>query len=200
MCTAGQFKHRVTAPNEMVGMDRYVVISGCSGGGKSTLIAELARRGFAVVEEPGRRIVAEQISGGGSDLPWVDLAAFARLAIAMALEDRSTALAQSGWVFFDRGLVDAAVALEYATGEPISETLCNAHRYNRTVFMTPPWPEIFSGDDARQHDLSASIAEYERLIAAFPKLGYEVTILPRVSAADRADFIIGQLGALNQVD
>ena len=33
------------------------VISGCSGGGKSTLLMELARRGHAVVDEPGRRIV-----------------------------------------------------------------------------------------------------------------------------------------------
>ena len=38
-------------------MDRFIILSGCSGGGKSTLLAELARRGFATVEEPGRRIV-----------------------------------------------------------------------------------------------------------------------------------------------
>ncbi|MEP9350769.1 AAA family ATPase [Xanthobacter sp. KR7-225] len=181
-------------------MERYVVISGCSGGGKSTLIAELARRGFAVVEEPGRRIVAEQIRQGGSDLPWVDLAAFARRAVAMALEDRSAALARAGWVFFDRGLVDAAVALEYATREPIAEVLCNAHRYHRNVFMTPPWPEIFGGDDARRHDLSTAVAEYERLLAAYPKLGYEVTILPRAPVADRADFIVGQLETPRQAD
>jgi predicted ATPase len=30
----------------------FVVISGCSGGGKSTLLSELQRRGHAVVEEP----------------------------------------------------------------------------------------------------------------------------------------------------
>ena len=41
-------------------MDRFVVISGCSGGGKSTLLAESGRRGYAVVEEPGRRIVQNQ--------------------------------------------------------------------------------------------------------------------------------------------
>ena len=41
-------------------MDRFVVISGCSGGGKSTLLAELGRRGYAVVEEPGLRIVQNQ--------------------------------------------------------------------------------------------------------------------------------------------
>ena len=42
--------------------DRFVIISGCSGGGKSTLLAELARRGYRVVEEPGRRIVAEELA------------------------------------------------------------------------------------------------------------------------------------------
>lgn len=183
-----------------VSMDRYIVISGCSGGGKSTLIAELARRGFAVVEEPGRRIVAEQVRNGGSDLPWVDPAAFARRAVVLALEDRAEALARSGWVFFDRGLVDAAVALEHATGEPAAEAFCTAHRYNRHVFLTPPWPDIFGGDDERRHDLSAAVAEYERLGRAYPKLGYEVTILPKVSVAERADFLIGTLEALNRAD
>jgi predicted ATPase len=47
-------------------MDRFVVISGCSGGGKSTLLAELGRRGHTVIEEPGRRIVIEEMNGGGS--------------------------------------------------------------------------------------------------------------------------------------
>jgi predicted ATPase len=39
--------------------DRFIVLSGCSGGGKSTLLAALQRRGFAVFEEPGRQIVKE---------------------------------------------------------------------------------------------------------------------------------------------
>lgn len=34
--------------------ENYVVISGCSGGGKSTLLSELAARGYHVVHEPGR--------------------------------------------------------------------------------------------------------------------------------------------------
>jgi predicted ATPase len=56
-------------------MNRFVVIPGCSGGGKSVLLAELGRRGYAVVEEPGRRIVREGMEGEGSALPWVDTAA-----------------------------------------------------------------------------------------------------------------------------
>ena len=88
------------------------MISGCSGGGKSTLLAELAGRGYAVVEEPGRRIVQEELAGSGAALPWVDAAAFARRAITVALADRMAARRLNGWVFFDRGLIDAAAALQ----------------------------------------------------------------------------------------
>jgi predicted ATPase len=36
----------------------------------------------------------------------------------IALADRVAAGAPKGWVFFDRGLIDAAVALYHLTGEP----------------------------------------------------------------------------------
>lgn len=88
-----------------------VILSGCSGGGKSTLLEGLARRGFAIVPEPGRRIVEAEQRGDGSALPWHDLEAFARRALAMAMQDRAAVASASGWVFFDRGLVDAAAAL-----------------------------------------------------------------------------------------
>jgi predicted ATPase len=87
-------------------IDLFVLISGCSGGGKSTLLTELGRRGYITVEEPGRRIVREEMLGNGLALPWVNGTAFARRAIALALADRATAIGHGGWVFFDRGLVD----------------------------------------------------------------------------------------------
>ncbi|MGV3481713.1 MAG: AAA family ATPase [Sphingobium sp.] len=170
--------------------ERFVLISGCSGGGKSTLLAELHQRGHAVVEEPGRRIVHQEQAGDGAALPWVDMVAFARCAIEMALADRKAAIATKGWVFFDRGLVDAAAALQHAVGEPVLEALCRAHPYHRCVFMAPPWPEIYETDPERQHRLSAAIDEYERLCVAYALLGYDVMTLPKVSVKDRADHIL----------
>ena len=173
--------------------DNFVVISGCSGGGKSTLLAELARRGFPVVEEPGRRVIAEEQLGLGTALPWIDLAAFARRAIDLSLRDRNDAFGQEGWVFFDRGLIDAAAALEHASGEPAIKANGSAHRYHRHVFLTPPWPQLYVHDAERRHDLDAAIAEYDRLLAVYPSLGYDVTILPKVPVADRADFLLSAL-------
>lgn len=174
-------------------MDRFVVISGCSGGGKSTLLTELGRRGHDVVEEPGRRIVRQELDSGGSALPWVDGVAFIRRAIALALADRAAAEARPGWVFFDRGLVDAASALQHMTGEPALETLARPHPYHRRVFLTPPWPEIYGTDPERRHALDAAIAEYDRLLRDYPALDYEVVVLPKVSVTERADFVLGLL-------
>lgn len=175
-------------------MERFVILSGCSGGGKSTLLQALKRRGHHVVEEPGRRIVIEELAADGSALPWANASAFARRAIAMSLADRKEATAIPGMVFFDRGLIDAASALESLTGEAVLASLSQSHRYNRHVFLTPPWPEIYAGDRERRHDFSAAIAEYERLSAAYPALGYEVHVLPKTGVEERANFVLSILG------
>ena len=172
---------------------RFVIISGCSGGGKSTLLTELARHGFATVEEPGRRIVKQELQGDGLALPWVDAAKFARRAIAMALADIAAASVHRGWVFFDRGLIDAAVALERSGGEPAQATIGN-HRFHAHVFLTPPWPEIYVTDAERPHGFDAAVEEYETLLGAYPKLGYEPVVLPKVGVKARADFVLKALG------
>ena len=174
-------------------MNRFVVISGCSSGGKSTLLAELGRRGHAVVEEPGRRIVGEELRARGSALPWVDATAFLRRAVAMALADRVSGAALDGWVFFDRGLVDAAAGLQHLTGEPVLAAVGRSHRYHRHVFLAPPWPEIYVTDRERRHGLDAARAEYSRLLEAYPSLGYELVILPKVGVTERADFVLSAL-------
>jgi predicted ATPase len=174
--------------------ERFIVISGCSGGGKSSLLAELARRGHAVVEEPGRRIVREQLEAGGQALPWMDMAAFARRAIEVAAADLEAAEARPSWVFFDRGLIDAVVALEHATGAPAP--LGRAQRpYRRSVFLAPPWPEIYAADPERRHGFEEAAAEYGRLAAGYRRLGYRAVLLPKASVEARAEFVLERLKA-----
>lgn len=174
-------------------MNRSVLISGCSGGGKSTLLGELGRRGHAIVEEPGRRIVRQELESDGAALPWIDMAAFARRAIEMAIADHAAARGQAGWTFFDRGLIDAAAALQHLTGEPVLDRVSALHRYNSSVFLTPPWPEIYVTDLERRHGFDEAVAEYDRLAAIYPALGYDVVTLPKIAVADRADFILDRL-------
>lgn len=175
-------------------MHRFFIISGCSGGGKSTLLAELARHGFATIEESGRRVVREGLSSGGEALPWIDAVAFVRRIIAKAQADYEAARSLPGPVFFDRGLIDAAAALEHLTGEKVLANFAARHRYASPVFLAPPWPELFVSDAERRHDFASAVGEYYRLAAAYPALGYDVILLPKVSVAERLAFILERVG------
>lgn len=174
---------------------RHVVLSGCSGGGKSTLQSELRARGLATVPEPGRRVVEEALRGDGATLPWRDMTAFARRALALARADRAALADARDLVFFDRGLVDAAAALRHAAGVPLADTLRRDAPYHERVFLAPPWPDIYRGDAERRHGFQEAAAEYERLVLAYRELGYRAIVLPKATVCERADFVLAALAA-----
>ena len=174
---------------------QLVVISGCSGGGKSTLLAELARRGFRAFEEPGRRIVKEELARGGDALPWTNPAAFAQRCIALSLANIAAALAQDGVSFCDRSLVDAVSALEHM-GRAVPERARSAlaeRPYHRIVFMTPPWPELFQQDAERRHNFADACAEYDRLLRAYADNGHRLVLIPKIEPVERATFVANHL-------
>lgn len=175
-------------------MMNFVIISGCSGGGKSTLLSELRQRGYVVIEEPGRRIIREETYTGGRAVPWIDMVAFLHRAIEVAIDDHVNAPEGCHkWVFFDRSPIDAAAALQELTDEPSLTTFCRSYRYHPRVFLAPPWQEIYTQDTERRHGWSDALNEYKRLQRVYPALGYEKVLLPKVSVVERADFVLAVL-------
>lgn len=175
--------------------DRFVVLTGCSGGGKSTLLAALARRGFTVAPEAGRQIVREQDWTGGDALPWTQPVRFAELAVSRCVQSLISVAREPGPVFFDRSPIDQLAGLE-RLGLPVPATVAGAAarcRYNRTVFVAPPWPEIFAADAQRRHGLDEALAEYGPLRATYERLGYRLVDLPKTSVEARADFVLAAL-------
>lgn len=156
------------------------------------MLAELSSRGFNTVEEPGRRVVLQQTESNGSALPWIDLEAFATCALELARADLQEANPDE-WTFFDRGMIDAAVAGAFAANQNFMDKANQLKRYHDVIFMTPPWPEIYAPDAERRHGFDSALAEYERLMQAYPRLGYELIVLPKVSVEERADFILQRL-------
>lgn len=176
--------------------DRLILFSGCSGGGKSALLDELGRRGYATCEEPGRAIVREQMASGGDALPWIDSAKFAERAARLSIGNISHATARDVVTFFDRGLVDAVCAME-RMAHPVPLDIADAFvrlRYARTVFLAPPWKEIFTTDAERQHGFETALVEYDHLAQRLPGLCYEAIVLPKVSIEERAEFVLDTLG------
>ncbi len=176
---------------------RFVMISGCSGGGKSTLLSALSRRGYAVQAEPGRQIVREQLFIGGDALPWADSDGFVRLVVSRAMNQLAEAAAHEGLTLFDRGLVDAYAWFRTsgrAVPPPVAEAVRRL-RYADTVFMTPPWREIFHEDAERRHGFAEAEAEYHGLVDAYRALGYTLVELPRSDVETRVRFVMERLPA-----
>jgi predicted ATPase len=176
--------------------DYYVVISGCSGGGKSSLMRELANRGYRIFAEPGRQIVKEQNFIGGDGIPSKDARKFVELCVSRSMHNMISAATTTAHVFFDRSIVDNVNGLQQLPGgaPPHLIRAMGTFRYNRKVFMAPPWPELFRNDTERTHSYEEAVAEYATLAPAYERLGHEVVLLPKTSPRERVEFILKELG------
>ena len=175
--------------------DQFFVLTGGPGSGKTTLIEALAARGYATAPEAGRNIIQDQMTVGGSALPWNDRALFAELMLAWELRSHHTASRLSGPMFFDRGVPDTLAYLRLSS-LPIPahmEKAAEHFRYNRRVFIAPPWPDIFTQDTERRQDLDEAERTFEALAETYPRYGYELITLPRASVEERLAFIFEEI-------
>jgi predicted ATPase len=168
------------------------VITGGPGTGKTTVLRELQQRGFAVAEEVARQIIREQIDSGGTAVPWGDTREYTNLMLARSVESFLSLKADSVPTFCDRGIPDTlcyARIIQLAETDRISSA-CETFRYNPTVFMLPPWPEIYTTDSERKQTLDEAVETYHLMVRAYADCGYEVVEVPRVAVELRADFIL----------
>jgi len=176
--------------------ERFFVITGGPGSGKSMLIELLGARGICAMPEAGRAIIQDQVAIGGSALPWCDRSAFAELMLSWEMRSYREALRRSGPVVFDRGLPDVVGYLRLC-GLPVPshvEKAAREFRYHQRVFIAPPWREIFGQDAERKQSFEEAEATYQALVETYSELNYELIPLPLTSIEDRARFVIETLG------
>ncbi|USG62656.1 AAA family ATPase [Sneathiella marina] len=173
--------------------NRVVIISGCSGGGKSTLVQALCERGWNTVEEAGRQVVQSELAKNGNALPWRDPAAFVAQAATVSIRQIDQALTGSkkSLIISDRSIIDTISYLEFCHLETPEKMLnwLQIHRYNLTVFFVPPWESIFASDQERPKPFKQAIAEYEHLKRAYQSLGYQLLEIPQLPVKKRVDFV-----------
>jgi len=174
----------------------YVVISGCSGSGKSSLLRELADRGYRVFAEPCRQIIKEQNYIGGDAIPSKDFYKCTELCVSRTMHNMISAAGTTSHVFFDRSIVDAVSGLEHMkVSVPLHlMKALETFRYSSKVFIAPPWPEMFRNDAERIHTYEDAVAEYATLLKTYQRLGHELVFIPKASVPERVDFILRELG------
>ncbi len=170
-----------------------VLITGGPGAGKTTLLAELARRGHAICGDSARGIIVARRSQGLSARP--EPQAFALQILHQDMKNYETANADAGWVFYERGVVDAlGMALESAAlPEPEIARLLSEFAYHPLAFVLPPWEAIYTQDSERDQSFPESVAVHSQVVRWIARCGYKVAEVPKATVRERADHVLQQL-------
>lgn len=171
---------------------RYI-ISGGPGAGKTTLLEALKRLNYPCFEEVSRQLIAEQVAGNTGCLPWTDLPCFAKKALQRMTSLHRQAACCYGATFFDRGIPDIIAYLKVA-GLSVEESYYTAlldHPYQRTVFILPPWKEIYVNDPERWQTFEEATAIYEALQETYQALNYTLVEIKKGPVHKRVQQITG---------
>jgi predicted ATPase len=171
------------------------IVTGGPGAGKTTLLGELARRGYECRAEGARAIIQQQLAIDGPGLEWKSPGLVTELVLAWEMRTYDEVAGLPGPVFCDRGIPDLVSYCEVHLGAVPAHVLRAAQewRYATTVFVAPPWPEIFTTDAERTQTAEFAAQVYAPLVVAYQRLGYDMVELPRVAPHERADFVISRL-------
>ena len=176
--------------------DRFFVLTGGPGAGKTTLIEALRDAGFATTTEAGRAIIRDQLEIGGPATHQSDPALFAELMLAFDIQSYRSALEQPGPVFFDRGITELA-GYHRMMGLPTPahfRTAAERFRYNPKVFVAPQWPEIFSNDSERKQSLGEAVRTHDAVVRIYAEFGYMIVPLPKTTVEERLRFVLAEAG------
>lgn len=173
----------------------FFIITGGPGGGKTSLLENLALKGFSYVPETARQIIRERLSKGLSPRP--DPKTFAREIFDKDYINYTSNSNIPSLLFFDRSFIDSAGMLFECDVDSYNE-IKNSHlvnRYNNKVFIAPPWEEIYCNDAERDQSFEESIRIYEWLYEWYGKHRYDVVVLPKDTIENRAGFILNRIFA-----
>lgn len=172
----------------------WVVITGAPSSGKTSVIDELARRGYPIQTEIARELIEECLRHG------MTLAEVRSAGYVQELQEkilrfklgRERALDVKKLVFSDRGVPDSIVYFGLAgLNREAAIEGSKIYRY-RAVFMLDRLPLVKDGVRTESDAQAENIGE--QILADYRSVGYEPVAVPVMPIVERVDFILKHLG------
>ncbi len=177
-------------------MQKKVVITGGPGTGKSTVIIELEKLKFACMHEISREVTLMARKNDIEQLFLKDPMLFSKMLLEGRIQQFKKAdKLDVDVVFFDRGIPDVFAYMNYlgVSYPDIFVEKSKENKYYNTVFLMPPWKEIYITDNERYESFEQSLAIYNHLKKAYQNLGYTIVEVPFNTVNERVDFILDNI-------
>lgn len=178
-------------------MLRRYIVTGAPGSGKTAVLTELRKRGWAIVDESATDVISrEQVRGVPE--PWTRDDFVSKIAsLQRQRQERATA-SDVGVQFYDRSPL-CTLALARYMNLPVTRTLTDeidhaiAERiYDRAVFFVRPLG-FLEPSHARQISYAESLAFQAIHEEVYREYGFEFVDVPAAEIAERAAFIEASL-------
>lgn len=176
----------------MIDKKNFYIITGGPGVGKTTLINDLLKRGYNCVPEVAREIIKDQVATNGNALPWGDTKEYSRQMLSYSIRDFESFAQSDDLYFFDRGIPDTLGYERLMNFEFDTKLLnvVNEYRYNKTVFILPPWKEIYETDSERKQDFKIAVETYHIMKKTYKDMHYDTIEVPLLPVEKRSAYIL----------
>jgi predicted ATPase len=169
----------------------WCVITGAPSSGKTSVIKELAHRGFPIQGEVARELIEMSMNHGRSlEEIRSNVARLQKEILEMTLA-REMALDVNAPVFMDRGLPDSITYFKLAGLDGLEATAMSHLFQYRAIFIFDRLPLV---KDAIRTENDAVAGRIDKMLEEdYTSVGYAPIRVPVMPVTERADFILNQL-------
>ena len=164
---------------------KFYVITGPSSSGKSTLINHLSQRGFPVIKEVARSVLAERALHPSKD-PYEFQNEIARRQLA---EEEKARMLAGQLTFLDRGLYDQIAFCRHFGVKKLPAALMKTNSYDAAFILEPITD--FEKDGIRiENNIAEAISIKDMVVEEYKKRQIPCVHIPALSVEKRADLIL----------
>jgi predicted ATPase len=176
---------------EILRKNNFFILAGTSGTGKTAVLRQLRSLGFSCSDEAARAVLREQLVTDGPALPSKSPLLFIEQMMERSIKSFEDLIQSDESCFFDRAMPDLVhYATRFNVDPSAFKKASEKYRYNKTVFLFPPWREIFVNDNERRMTFEMSIEFHQLLVQTYQDFDYTLIKVPQLPISSRAEFIL----------
>ena len=174
---------------------KKIVITGGPSTGKTSIVEKIEFMGLPCIHEISRSITLQAREQGIQQLFVTDPLLFSKKITEGRIKQFFEASKiPAEYVFMDRGLPDVVAYMDCFDQEYDESFIeaCETYTYD-TVFLLPPWKEIYATDGERYENYDEALRIHDCLEASYQKYGYKTIHVPKGTVAERLSFILNKV-------